>query len=186
MATDSKQGTKARVTFSGTDWNIVKTSKHCHSCERQFVEEEAYFSAIYDEIQQFTRKDFCAPCWQKDDKGDVFSFWKTRIPKANTPPQKHLDNTVLLNFFLKLEGNPEPQKQKLRYALALFLMRKKLLKYKDTVRSCGKELLILEYPQEDKVFEVSDPQLTEEEIAALTSNLLALFDSEGAEIHSPF
>ncbi len=164
------------------DWNIEKTSKQCFACERKFVEDETYFSALYDEIQQFTRKDFCLPCWQRDEKNAIFSFWKTRIPRANTPPKKHIDSSILLDFFLRLEGNQDTEKKKLRYALALFLMRKKLLKYKDIVRNNGQELLLLEYPQENKVFEVSNPLLTEEEIATLTSNLLKLFDAEGAEI----
>jgi hypothetical protein len=191
MATDIKQGTKPAMDASkrpaaphSTDWNIERTSKQCNACDRQFAEEEQYFSALYDEIHQFTRKDFCPPCWEKGETGAVFSFWKTRIPKAGTPPKKHIDNSVLLDFFLRLEGNPDPEKKKLRYALALFLMRKKLLKYKDIVRSDGQELLLLEYPQEDKLFEVYDPRLTEEETVALTENLLKLFDSEGAEILS--
>ncbi len=166
------------------DWNIEKTSKQCFACERKFVEDETYFSALYDEISAlggFTRKDFCLPCWQRDEKNAVFSFWKTRIPRANTPPKKHIDTSILLEFFLRLEGNPDTEKKKLRYALALFLMRKKLLKYKDIIRNNGQELLLLEYPQENKVFEVINPLLTEEEIATLTSNLLKLFDSEDAD-----
>ncbi|HHT9124980.1 MAG TPA: hypothetical protein ACFYD6_04085 [Candidatus Brocadiia bacterium] len=201
---------KTLVTFPNTDWNIGKTSRQCSACERQFVEEEPYFSALYDEIQQFTRKDFCLPCWQRlaqkiacppsfgwgesaycfggGKKGNApadrqaAAFWKTRIPKTNTPPKKCIDTSIILDFFLRLEGNQDPEKKKLRYTLALFLMRKKLLKYKDIVRSHGQELLVLEYPQENKVFEVCNPLLTEEEIATLTSNLIKLFDTEGAEI----
>lgn len=193
MTTDFKQGTKPATTAMkprantprGADWDIERTSKQCRACERQFAEEESYFSALHDEISTtggFTRKDFCPACWEKEEKGPVFSFWKTRIPRADTPPKRHIDSTILLDFFLKLEGNPDPEKKKLQYALALFLMRKKLLKYKDTVRNGGQDLMLLEYPQEGKVFEVCNPLLTEEEIVALTSSLLKLFDAEGEEV----
>lgn len=177
----SQKARATTTTLYGTEWKIEKSSKYCSVCERQFVEEELYFSALYDEIQRFARKDFCLPCWQRDEKVTVFSFWKTRIPKADTPPKKHIDNSILMEVFLRLEGNPDPEKKKLRYALALFLMRKKLFRYKNIVRNNGQELLLLEYLQENKVFEVIDPLLTEEEIATLTGNLVRLFDLEDAE-----
>lgn len=182
MTTSIVQEPKAHITPPNTDWNVEKTSKRCSTCQRQFVEEETFFSALYDEIQQFTRKDFCPTCWEKNELSTIFSFWKTRIPKANTPQKKHIDTSIIMDFFLRLEGHPEPEKKKLRYALALFLMRKKLLKYKDVVRNNEQELLLLEYPQGNKVFEVCNPLLTEEEIVALTNNLLKLLDSEDTEI----
>lgn len=191
MAINSNLESKSRISLFGTDWKIEKSSRQCSICKKQFVEEALYFSALYDEISTpggFTRKDFCLPCWQRGEEQvhgshlPLFSFWRTHIPRPDTPPKKRIDTSALLDFFLSLESNPDPEKKKLRYALALFLMRKKLLKYKGVVRNKGPELLMLEYPQENKTFEVVNPLLTEEEIASLATNLVRLLDLEGTEM----
>lgn len=153
------------------DWEIAKSQLKCQQCERPFAEQEEFFSALYEEDNRFVRKDYCTACWEKIDSATAYSFWKTRcIPKPEKV-KKFVDDSVILDFFIRLQESAEPAKKNFRYVLALLLMRKKLLKLKDIKKGEGGEALILYYPDEDRYFEVYNPQLTEEQITQVTEEV---------------
>lgn len=150
------------------DWEISRPNRHCETCGKDFGEEEELFSALMDQHTDFARQDFCPACWQKRGPAGCFSYWKTRIPRKDEPPKRFVDNEVLLNFFQRLEGEEEPLKVNFRYVLALLLVRKKLLKFKSIRRDGDKEYLVLHDKAEERDQDVLNPNLTEEEVGAVT------------------
>lgn len=83
---------------------------------------------------------------------------------------------VLVDMFIRLEGNSETHQKNLRYVLALYLIRKRVFKLKDFQRQNGEETLILNYQKEDREFTVFNPNLKEEEIEAITSEMSQLLN----------
>ena len=158
------------------EWKINKGSKGCILCNKEFYEEEEYYSALFDEKNIFTRKDYCSSCWCKDKGDELFSFWKTRLPKKDKPVQKFVNNEVFLDMFVRLEGKSEPNQRNLRYVLALYLIRKKIFKLKSFTRENEEELITLYYPRENKEFSVFNPHLEDEEIEAITSEMSQLLN----------
>lgn len=158
------------------EWKINKGSKGCISCNKEFCEEEDYYSALFDENNVFTRKDFCIVCWDAGKQEGLFSFWKTKVPKKGKPVQKFVNNEVLFDMFVRLEGREEPNQRNLRYVLALYLIRKKIFKLKSFARENGEEFLTLHYPKEDKEFSVFNPNLKDEEIEAITAEMNQLLN----------
>jgi len=153
------------------DWEIVKGQQKCQGCDKQFAEQEEYFSALYDQENKFVRKDFCTECWEKRGRESVYSFWKTRCIPEEKKVKKFVDDSVILDFFIRLQDATEPSKKNFRYVLALLLMRKKLLKFDDVKKGEGGEALVLSYPAEGRKFEVYNPQLTEEQIRQVTEEV---------------
>ncbi|OOP55221.1 MAG: hypothetical protein AYP45_15975 [Candidatus Brocadia carolinensis] len=153
------------------EWEIKKGSNGCLLCNKELSEGEEYYSALFDENKTFIRKDFCALCWDKGKEGREFSFWKTRVPKKDKPVQTMINIEVLLDVFIKLEGNHETHQRNLRYVLALYLIRKKVFKLKSLKRQDGEEFIILSYPKEEREFDVLNPHLKEEEIELLTAEM---------------
>ncbi len=158
------------------EWKINKGSKGCILCNKEFYEEEEYYSALFDGNNIFIRKDYCTSCWCKDKGDELFSFWKTRLPKKDKPVQKFVNNEVFLDMFARLEGKNEPSQRNLRYVLALYLIRKKIFKLKSFTRENEEELITLFYPRENKEFSVFNPHLKEEEIEAITSEMSQLLN----------
>ncbi len=158
------------------EWKINKGSKGCILCNKEFCEEEEYYSSLFDENNIFTRKDYCSACWCKDKGDELFSFWKTRLPKKDKPVQKFVNNEVFLDMFIRLEGKSEPNQRNLRYVLALYLIRKKIFKLKSFTRENEEELITLYYPRENKEFSVFNPHLKDGEIEAITSEMSQLLN----------
>ena len=158
------------------EWKINKGSKGCILCNREFCEEEEYYSALFDENNTFIRKDYCTSCWCKDKGDGLFSFWKTRLPKRGKPIQKFVNNEVFLDMFIRLEGKNELNQRNLRYVLALYLIRKKIFKLKSFKKENGEEIITLHFPKENKEFNVFNPDLKDEEIDAITSEMSQLLN----------
>ena len=164
------------------DWNISKSLHRCEQCEKEFAEEEAYFSAIYDTGVEFERKDFCVACWEDHDapqREQAFSFWKTEIPKADEPRKMFVDDSVIFDFFQRLASeDEEPTKRNFRYILGLMLMRKKKLKFADVVREDGKEYLILRRSRTKEEHRVLNPQLTDDETEQVRLELTQILETQ--------
>ena len=164
------------------DWNISRSQRRCSRCDKEFAEEEAYYSALFDTGAEFERKDFCPGCWAAPDgshRGQAFSFWKTEIPKAGEQKRVFVDDAVIFDFFQRLASEEEqPVKRNFRYILALMLMRKKVLKFKDVVRENDKEYLVLRRSRTQEEHRVLNPQLTDEETEQVKNELTTILETE--------
>ena len=158
------------------EWKINKRSKGCITCNKEFCEEEEYYSALFDENNSFIRKDFCVSCWNGSKNGVLFSFWKTKIPKKDKPVKRFVNTDVFLDMFTRLEGNNETQQKNLRYVITLYLILKKIFKLKSLKKQDGEEFIILYYPKEEREFNVFNPNLKEEEIESITSEMSQLLN----------
>ena len=158
------------------EWNVARTKRAC-VCGRELADNEEYVAALYEQGEEFVRKDYCAPCWEKaKDEAGVFSFWKTVVPPKEQKRRLFADDEVLLDFFFRLENAEEEQRRHFFYLLGLILMRKKLLKFEDIERRDGQEFLCLRVPREDRVVRVPNPSLTDEQIDALKGQLSEILD----------
>jgi hypothetical protein len=158
------------------EWEIKRSSNGCLLCNKGFAEDEEYYSALFDENDTFIRKDFCTLCWYKGKESGPFSFWKTKVPKKDRLVQALVNTDILLDMFMRLDGNIESHQRNLRYVLALYLIRKKVLRIKSFKRQNEEEIITLSYPKEDREFEVFNPNLKEEEIEAITSEMNQLLN----------
>lgn len=158
------------------EWNVGKPKRIC-VCGRELAENETYFAALYEQGEEFVRKDYCLPCWERAKaEGGMFSFWKTVVPPKEHKRRLFADDEVLLDFFYRLENAQEEQRRHFFYLLGLILMRKRILKFEDIERSNDQEFLLLRLPREDRVFRVPNPKLTDEQIEALKDQLSEVLD----------
>lgn len=163
------------------EWNINKNSKSCLSCEKDFKENDVFISAIYetnDKDKSFVRRDYCLLCWEESDKDPVFSFWKFRVQQAQTSQPKNIINTdMILDLFLKLnEEEEDNSRANLRYVLALFLIRKKILKLQSSLEE-ESNLLNLFYPKDNQTIKLYYPEMTEEEINNITEEIKTMLST---------
>jgi hypothetical protein len=137
----------------------------------------------------YRRLDFCASCWKPDVAGEFFSFWKTAVPDEDPdkdkPLARRLDTETVYEMFRRLEGQPDPEKQKFRFILALILMRKKRLRFTGVAKGPQGEHLVLEDRAENVAHKVLDPGLAEEEIDSLKGAVDRLLRGGGPEEDDP-
>ena len=115
--------------------------------------------------------------WQ-ENKPEVFSYWKTRIPLPNQKRSIFVDDTVLINLFERLAEQQEQLKINFRFVLALILMRKKILKYEDSRQEGKKEIWEMRFVRETQIHEVINPNLKEEQIQQVSQELSTILQGE--------
>ena len=143
------------------------------------------------------RLDVSDAAWRDGFRPDrLFSFWKTTAPEPNAKKKTFVDDAVLMNLLRRLEDAEEAPRINLRFVVALILMRKKLLRYEGSderddptgggpVQPWWRFTPKLDVSKghfgkwnQDELIEVRDPQLTEDEIRAVTGELDAVLEGE--------
>jgi hypothetical protein len=103
-------------------------------------------------------------CWQTPP-AEAFAWWQCKVPTGNAHHRLIIDDGLVYDCFLRLDGQDEPQKVNFRYVLALWLLRKRRLKFEEVQKHAGQDWLVLREPKVKKMHRVLDPHLNEEAIA---------------------
>lgn len=163
------------------DIKIVKSGKHCHSCEMDFTHDQEIHSAVRIADHQFVREDFCAHCWSSVDPNGFYSLWKTAyydpaVAEAE-PPEEF--SPLRQTFYEALETEDRLQLA-VAYLAAQLLRRQKvfrLIKESDGADGDPKVTLFSDRLG-GRLIEVKDPDLTHAELeqgrTALMERLYAL------------
>lgn len=154
-----------------TDYEIQPLSLRCALTGRELKAGEFYYSALRESPQGFVRQDYCVEAWAGPPEG-VIGFWRSKVPEASATKRTQIvDDSVVLEFFHRLDGEQEAYKINFRYILALLLMRRKVLKLAGTERQDDREILILRSPSSGKQHRVVNPNLAEDQLVALQAEV---------------
>lgn len=167
-----------------SEFEIARGSGCCGACQRALVEGEVYHSVVLERPGGFERVDRCAACWQGPEASAVCHF-RSRVPPARKARrQVFVSDSVLLDFFNRLgveAGAGDASRADFRFVLALILMRKRLLRYERTVREGEAELWELRQPKESVTHRILNPQIDEERIARLTTELSLILATDAPD-----
>ena len=152
------------------EWEIDKPLGQCCGTGKKIGYGEEYFAALVETEGGLARRDFCADYWRQQ-KPDVFCYWKTRLPRPDEKKHIFVDDEMLMAFFERLEKETEQEKINFRFVLALILMRKRRLKYDSSKIEGDKEIWRLRIAGGKEFVEVTNPNLDDEQIKQLTSQI---------------
>jgi hypothetical protein len=134
------------------EYEIVRSAKCCAATGREFAPGEQFYSALLAQGAELKRCDYSAQAWQGPPPGTV-GWWKSQMPDQSTRRSHWAPNDVLLNFFDELAEQPD--KQDMRYVLALLLVRRRVMRLEEEQRDAtGQERLTLYCPRRDAEYEV--------------------------------
>jgi len=165
-----------------SDWKIRKRKDGCVRCEREFEEEEAFYSCLLIESVSIAREDRCIKCFdptevQEDVKNTI--FWRTHRPPQGKR-RLAVDFDVVEQIFFALADHDKERILELRYLMSLLLLRKKRLKIMRVVRNDDGEAMVLRRPRRTEAIEVRVFDLSEERSLQLREELTRIF--EGADV----
>ena len=153
------------------DWTINKSLGQCCGTGSQIEHGQEYFAALVEVGDAFERRDFCAEYW-RDEKPDVYCYWKTRRPFPDEKKHIFVDDEMLMAFFERLAEETEQEKINFRFVLGLILMRKRRLKYDSSEVKDGSEIWRLRIVGgERQLVDVVNPNLDEDQIEQLSSQV---------------
>lgn len=164
------------------EYYITKTDGLCCGCEKKMEPHEEFMAIVKDGEEELERADFCLECWEKspaEDAPDVLGVWKTKVPPPQEKKKLLIDDDLLVNFFERLEGTDQESKINFRFVLALILMRKKLLVYDGAKKDDDdREIWVMHLKGNDTKFHVVDPNMDEEKIAEVSSQIGEIMEGE--------
>src|SRR6185503_16063388 len=96
----------------------------------------------------FVREDRCTKCSPSVEPG-VFSYWRGRraAPKAGAPIR--LDFESLLELFRRLDGRDDDQAMRLRWIVAIILLRRRHLQQVERTNEGGREVLVVKHRHDE-------------------------------------
>ncbi len=113
------------------EYHVSRCSRQCHALGRPLREGEWYYSVVIEtDDENYVRRDYSAESWQGPPE-QAIGWWKNRMPRATEKKLVLAPPEVLIDLLRQMASFSE--KAKLRYLLAIMLMRKRLLRPHDFV-----------------------------------------------------
>ena len=147
-----------------TEYQIQPNTRLCSVTGRPLRVGERYYTALLEEGDHFLRKDFSQEAWQGPPPG-TFSFWTGKVPPDQDQNKPRFDDDLLEECFHRLEGQNDPGRVNFRYVVALLLIRRKRLKFEQTITEDGQEKICVRCIRSGEKTQVINPGLSEEEMS---------------------
>lgn len=204
---ESSHSSSQAMSLQQTEWKIARNRGACARCNRAFDQGEEHRTALYeleappaevdarskpkaqaeDELL-LERLDYCDACWDPEAAaragaedgtplGSLLAWWRTAFdpPRSDKPV---FDRDTAIELFRGLSDTEDDRRLRFRYVLALMLMRKRVLKYRDVLRRDEQEWMVVTQRTEDGDIEhrVLDPGLTVEDSASLSEEIARVME----------
>ena len=160
------------------DYDVKRFTRHCAETGRELTAGEEFYSVLVPTGADLERKDYSAEAWRGPPE-DAVGWWKSQVPTAETKRMTWAPNDVMLQFFEELEQQPE--KQDMRYVLALLLVRRRVMRLDESEQDeARREVLVLYCPRRDATYRVPAVVPDESRIEPIQDELARLlFGSVG-------
>lgn len=155
------------------DYSLKPLSKTCCGTGSPLEPGSLCYSALVEVNGRFERRDYSPEGWSGVPEAAV-GVWRTRVPEPETKPHPLQDMNQLMELFVTLAEQANSQQRKLRYVLALWLVRKKRLIQEENRETPDGTLLVLSGVQGEGTFEIPEEQISELEMTRLQAEIQAL------------
>jgi len=152
------------------EWEIEKTLGQCYGTGQKFEVGREYFAALVETENGFQRRDYSVEYWQ-EQKPSVYCYWKTKMADPGQKRKLFVDDDMLMTFFERLADETNQERINFRFIITLVLMRKRRLKYNSSRIEDDREIWSLRVTGQDRTVEVINPDLTEDKIEQLSSQI---------------
>jgi hypothetical protein len=163
------------------DWEMPRRGEACVACGRDFKPGDMIRAYLYESPEGYERRDHCADC-RPPDEPPAIGVWRTRRPEPAVKRVHSFDREAVYHFFRRLEDADTPEQRQLRFVLALLLWRKRVLKLDRSDAVDGAELWHFTVPRSEETHAVERPDLDEEQLERLSTQLEALLAGEVGEL----
>jgi hypothetical protein len=134
------------------EYDIERSAKCCAKTGREFASGESFYSVLVADPGGYKRSDFSLDAWHGPPPHAV-AWWKSQIPSKTALKPPWAPNEALLNFLDEL--GEQPDKQDMRYVLALLLVRRRVLRLEEEQHGeSGPQRTLFYCPRRDTTYEI--------------------------------
>ncbi len=161
------------------DYSLKPLSKTCTATGQPLEPGTLCYSVLMEKNGRYERLDYSPDGWSGVPEGAI-GVWRTEVAQPELKIASFMDLDNLFDIFAQFVEEANEHQQKLRYVLALLLIRKKRLILDETEEKPDGNVMVLLGAQGEGTFEITEEQLSEFEIAQMQAEIEAL----GQESHS--
>jgi hypothetical protein len=161
------------------DIEIARCTRRCAASGREFAPGEVFYSLLKAQGAELVRCDYAAENWPGPQE-DCVGWWKSRMPDRDEKRGKLAPNEVLLQLFRQLESQPE--KQDMRYVLALLLTRRRVLQVEHRTPENAGNVMTLYCPRDETTYHVPAILPDEQRINEIQDELARLLFADVSEV----
>jgi hypothetical protein len=146
------------------DYEVQRCTRRCAATGRELRPGEVLYSTLTAEGSHVVRRDYCAAAWQGPPEG-ILGWWKSLVSDPSAKKVHWAPNDVMLDLLQALESQPD--KQDMRYVLALLLVRRRVIRQEASERDAkNREVSVLYCPRRETTYrvvvELPSPQRADE------------------------
>jgi hypothetical protein len=156
-----------------SEYQIQAHTRRCAATGRSLRAGERYYSVLLDQGGKLVRLDYASEAWPGPPR-EAFGFWTGRVPAEDSRAITHVDDDMLVDYFLRLDADNDPAQARFRYVVALLLMRRRKFKFEEAVMEEGTEVLTVRSVGTHNLYRVTNPRLTEDEMATVQDEIFKL------------
>jgi hypothetical protein len=160
-----------------TDYDIRPLGRKCSATGADLAPGTICHSVLLERDGKLVRLDFSEAAWTGPPEG-ALGAWKCLVPQPATVRREPLDSTALLRCFEQLVEEGLPEREGLRYVLALLLVKKRRLRIEGSRTAADGAYLQLSGAQGEGAWEVRDLNPTDAEVDQWQQELNAYLASE--------
>ena len=158
------------------EWNIRPRSGQCSACQAAFSDGQPYHTRLIFESANYSRGDFCEPCWiSESSRQPGYSSWQGIFKTPPRDTDHRVRKETAENLLRDLIEKGDPARRNAIYILAVMLERQRVFVEREArTTEDGKRMVVYEHKKTGETFAITDPQLKLNEIDPVQQEIMAL------------
>lgn len=153
------------------DYNVKPLGRTCSASGQPLAPGSSCYSVLVLENGDLVRVDYSSEAWSGPPENAV-AHWRVDAPEAKPVQSNPLDPDSLFEYFERLSESPNELQEKMRYVLALLLVRKRRLQIDGSRQDGDDSFLQVSGIRGEGSYEIRDPELSDAEIEELQIQLV--------------
>jgi hypothetical protein len=152
---------------------LPNPTRRCSTTGKELRPGDPYHGTVVAHGDRLARHDYAPEAWS-GPPNDAIGHWQGRVPATDAPRRIVFDDETLVQCFRQFDDTAAGDAARLRYVLALLLIRRKQMRLLETRSEDHGEVLVLAEPRSDTRIEVRDPKLSAAEMTAVQEQVFRL------------
>ncbi len=163
------------------EWHVQTPTGRCAATQRPIAEGDPFYAVLFEQGDSFRRADYSVESWSGPPKG-CYCYFKTQMPVKSAKRKKvFVDDELLIEFFRRLESDPDPARLQFRFVLGLILLRKRVFRFDGSSRENNQEVWNMTLMRDRSEHRLINPELTADQTVAVNQQLGAILHGDMGE-----
>lgn len=166
-----------------TDFQMPRRSDRCFASGKVFEVGDPIAVVLLETTEGYERRDYAGEAAPETLQLEIARWRTTKRAPAQSSPHA-IDRAAIFEFFKRLNTPESPEQVQFRFVLSLLLWRKKVINFERSEPRNEGEIWYFMTPKSNETFEVFRPELDDEDIERLSTQLETLLSDDAGALQA--